>query len=100
MLKLLSRALAACAAAGAICLSTAAVAGPAPAAIATAVEKVLVDSAAAYSNGDFKGFIASYEVSPDTTYISGDKVITGYDAIAATYGARFAAKAEAPANSA
>lgn len=61
-------------------------------AVKAAVEKVLVDSAAAYSVGDFKGFMASYEVSPDTTYISGDKVIAGYDAIAATYAGRFEAR--------
>lgn len=98
MLQLFSRApagLAAVFAAGLLCLPAAAVAAPAPATVKAAVAKVLTDSAAAYSAGDFKGFMASYEVSPETTYISGDKVVTGYDAIAATYGPRFEGAAKA-----
>jgi uncharacterized protein (TIGR02246 family) len=70
----------------------AAQAAPAAPETAAAVGKVLTDSAAAYSAGDFKGFISSYEVSPDTTYISGANVIAGYDAIAKTYGGRFETK--------
>jgi uncharacterized protein (TIGR02246 family) len=65
---------------------------PAAPETAAQVAKVLTNSAAAYSAGDFKGFMESYEISPDTTYISGDKVIAGYDAIAKTYGGRFATK--------
>ncbi len=76
-------------AAGALMLAPVAQAQPAEPAVAAAVGKVLTDSAAAYTAGDFKGFIESYEVSPETTYISGDKVVTGYDAIAAAYGPRF-----------
>ena len=89
MLKLYPRAAAGLIAAGFLSLSGPAGAAPAPAAVTAAVEKVLSDSAAAYSAGDFKGFIASYEVSPETTYISGDQVIVGYDQIARTYAGRF-----------
>jgi len=95
MFQLFSRTsagIAAVIAAGVLCLPAAASAAPAPAAVKAAVEKVLTDSAAAYSAGDFKGFIASYEISPDTTYISGDKVITGYEEIARTYSGRFEAR--------
>lgn len=84
--------LAAMVAAGVLSLPAIAIAAPAPPEVKAAVEKVLTDSAAAYSAGDFKGFIASYEVSPDTSYVSGDKVITGYDEIARTYAGRFEAR--------
>lgn len=76
-------------AACAMMLAPAAQAEPASAETVAAVGKVLTDSAAAYSAGDFKGFMASYEVSPETTYVSGTKVVTGYDAIAAAYAPRF-----------
>jgi ketosteroid isomerase-like protein len=81
--------LAAAVAAGALILAPAAQAEPASPQVRAAVGKVLTDSAAAYSAGDFQGFMASYEVSPETTYISGDKVVTGYDAIAGVYRPRF-----------
>ena len=81
--------LAAAFAAGALMFAPVAQAQPASPEVSAAVGKVLTDSAAAYSAGDFKGFMASYEDSSETTYISGDKVVTGYDAIAANYGPRF-----------
>lgn len=88
MFKLPTR-FAAVIAAGALALPGLAAAAPASPEVKAAVEKVLTDSAAAYSAGDFKGFIASYEVSPETTYVSGDKIVAGYDAIAQTYAGRF-----------
>jgi ketosteroid isomerase-like protein len=78
-------------AAGALMLAPAAQAQSASPEVRAAVGKVLTNSAAAYSAGNFQGFMASYEVSPETTYISGDKVITGYDAVANTYRPRFQA---------
>ncbi|HEX8419740.1 MAG TPA: SgcJ/EcaC family oxidoreductase [Sphingomonas sp.] len=60
--------------------------------VAAAIGKVLNDSAAAYTRGDLAGFLASYERSPQTTYVSGTQVIKGYDAIAQTYADRFRRK--------
>jgi len=56
------------------------------------VTAALEASAAAWSRGDLHGFMHAYENSPATTYVTSHGVVTGYDAIEATYGARFAGR--------
>ena len=46
-------------------------------------------SAVAWSNNDLDGFMHSYEQSPQTIYVTGDKLVRGYEAIRAMYAARF-----------
>lgn len=67
---------------------------PASPEVRAAVGKVLTDSAAAYSAGDLKGFMESYEASPETTFVSGGRLVTGAQAIAGVYGPRFASGAD------
>jgi uncharacterized protein (TIGR02246 family) len=53
------------------------------------IRSVLHRSATAWSAGDLAGFMACYENSPDTLYLTGTKVVLGYDSIHAMYAARF-----------
>lgn len=59
-----------------------------------AVAKVLADSGAGWSRGDLDAFMDSYEKAPQINYVSGGKVIQGYDAIRAVYAPRFAKPGE------
>lgn len=65
-------------------------AGPALADDRAAIAKVLADSSAGWTRGDLDAFMASYEKAPQINYVSGGKVIQGFDAIRATYAPRFA----------
>lgn len=55
-----------------------------------AIQAVLDDSARGWNTGDLDRFMACYERGAATTYVSSGKVVIGFDAIRATYGARFA----------
>lgn len=55
-----------------------------------AVQAVLDDSMEGWNRGDLDRFMASYDKAPDTTYLSGSRLVTGFDAIRATYQQRFA----------
>lgn len=67
-----------------------------PAEDKAAIAKVLADASAGWSRGDLDAFMASYEKAPQINYVSGGKVIQGYDAIRETYAPRFAKPAEMP----
>lgn len=54
-----------------------------------AIAQALNDSAAAWTRGDITQFMALYEHSPATRYINAHGVVVGYDAIQASYAARF-----------
>ncbi|MDB6084482.1 MAG: hypothetical protein JWN43_2363 [Gammaproteobacteria bacterium] len=54
------------------------------------VRGMLDRSAAAWNARDLAGFIASYENSPDTTYLTPSQVVIGYTAIHKMYSDRFA----------
>jgi len=56
------------------------------------VTAALEASAAAWSRGDLHSFMRAYENSPGTFYVTHTGVVTGYEAIEAMYGARFAGK--------
>ena len=64
-----------------------------PAAAADALEgsitRSMQDSAVAWSNGDLDGFMRGYEDSPRTTYVTGGRVVVGYEAIRTMYRERF-----------
>ena len=60
-------------------------------AVRTSIVGSMQDSAVAWSKGDLDGFMSGYENSADTTYVTGSKVVIGYDAIRAMYRARFGA---------
>jgi ketosteroid isomerase-like protein len=53
------------------------------------IEDLLSRSAAAWSAGDLDGFMACYEESPATLYLSATRVIRGYEAIRTMYAERF-----------
>lgn len=58
-------------------------------AIAADIERLLSDSAAAWSRGDLDGFLACYEDGPQTLYVSAQGVVRGLDTIRDMYRARF-----------
>lgn len=64
-------------------------AGPALADDRADIAKVLADASAGWSRGDLDVFMASYEKAPQINYVSGGKVIQGFDAIRAMYAPRF-----------
>jgi uncharacterized protein (TIGR02246 family) len=57
--------------------------------VAQAIKQSLDASAAAWSAGDLKTFMKSYERAPGTRYVSSSGTIVGYDAIEAMYVSRF-----------
>lgn len=74
---------------GAVAMS-ASVSAEAPAAPTTQViQKSFDASAAAWTAGDLKTFMESYERAPGTRYVSSSGTIVGYDAIEAMYASRF-----------
>jgi hypothetical protein len=69
---------------------TASVAAEAPAVSpAQAIKQGLDASAVAWSTGDMKTFMESYERAPGTRYVSSGGIVEGYDAIEAMYLSRF-----------
>lgn len=74
----------------AIALTIGLMAGPALADDRDDVAKVLAEASAGWSRGELDTFMASYEKAPQINYVSGGKVIQGYDAIRAMYAPRFA----------
>ena len=54
-----------------------------------AMASVLDASAAAWSRGDLDGFMACYEVAPDTIYLKPEGPVRGFAAVRAMYAARF-----------
>lgn len=64
---------------------------PSEASVRTAIASVLDDSARGWNGGDLDRFMAAYERGPRTTYVSGGKVVSGFEAIRAAYQPRFAA---------
>lgn len=56
----------------------------------TAIAAVLNDSASGWNTGDLDHFMSCYEKAAGTTYVSGGKLVSGYDAIRAAYATRFA----------
>jgi hypothetical protein len=57
------------------------------------IREVLERSAAAWSAGDLDTFMACYEDSPDTIYLTASRIVCGYSAIRSMYAERFGADA-------
>jgi uncharacterized protein (TIGR02246 family) len=55
------------------------------------IKGVLERSAAAWSAGDLDTFMACYEDSPDTVYLTATQIVSGYAAIRSMYAERFGA---------
>ena len=53
------------------------------------ITRTLTESAAAWSGNDLGGFMEGYENSPQTTYVSGQRLVRGFGAIKAMYASRF-----------
>ena len=62
--------------------------------VRTSIVGSMQDSAVAWSKGDLDGFMSGYEDQPTTTYVTGGKVVVGYDAIRSMYRARFGGHGE------
>ncbi|MDH3734461.1 MAG: nuclear transport factor 2 family protein [Gemmatimonadota bacterium] len=62
--------------------------------LATHVERILDEQAAAWNRGDLEGFMSSYESSPETSYIGASGLITGFDGIRGRYAPLFEAGAQ------
>jgi hypothetical protein len=60
-------------------------------AVYSEVKGVLERSAAAWSAGDLDAFMACYEDSPDTVYLTAAQIVSGYAAIRGMYAERFGA---------
>jgi len=60
----------------------------------TLVTGILDAQAAAWNRGDLDGFMATYDRSPETTYIGATGLITGFDGIRARYAPLFEEGAE------
>ncbi|HEX7853517.1 MAG TPA: hypothetical protein VF503_07455 [Sphingobium sp.] len=54
------------------------------------VQAVLGKSAAGWNSANLDLFMSCYEDAPTTSYVSGDKVTQGFQAIRSVYGTRFA----------
>ena len=54
-----------------------------------AISQSLTTSAVEWSRNHLDGFMASYEDSPETTYVTAHRLVRGFDAIKAMYAARF-----------
>ena len=54
-----------------------------------AIEHVLQTSATDWSRGDLSAFMRSYENGPMTTYVGARGLVTGYEAIASRYAAKY-----------
>lgn len=53
------------------------------------ITRSMQDSADAWSRSDLNGYMKVYEQSPDTVYLTANKVVRGYDAIKTMYASRF-----------
>ena len=58
--------------------------------ITKAIKQVLDCSMSSWNAGDLAGFLDSYEVSPQTSYLNSDRIVLGYLEIAELYAERFA----------
>jgi ketosteroid isomerase-like protein len=56
------------------------------------IKGVLERSAAAWSAGDLDTFMACYEDSPDTIYLTATQIVSGYADIRSMYAGRFGAE--------
>lgn len=56
---------------------------------ATAIRAVLDAQVAAWNRGDIDGFMAGYDRSPATTFVSGDKVTHGWKTVRDQYAAKY-----------
>src|SRR5258708_34469018 len=54
------------------------------------IREVLDCSMAAWNAGDLAGFLDCYENSPDTSYLTSDRIVVGYVEIEKLYAERFA----------
>ena len=54
-----------------------------------AMTRVLQDSAAAWRRGDLDGFMASYERSPQTAFVTSSGVVRGWEALRDRYRKRY-----------
>ena len=64
----------------------------APDPIRLAISQSLASSAVEWSRNDLDGFMASYEASPETTYVTARRLVRGFGAIKAMYASRFGGK--------
>ena len=69
--------------------TAAAPAGPASGGDLPAMTRVLQDSATAWSRGDLEGFMASYERSPRTAFVTSTGVVRGWEAMRERYRKRY-----------
>lgn len=60
-------------------------------AVDSEIKGVLERGAAAWSAGDLDTFMACYEDSPDTIYLTATQIVSGYAAIRSMYAERFGA---------
>lgn len=58
--------------------------------IVQAIKQVLDCSMSSWNAGDLTGFLDCYEVSPQTSYLTSDRIVLGYWEIAEMYAERFA----------
>ncbi|HEX3816787.1 MAG TPA: hypothetical protein VHW03_00700, partial [Chthoniobacterales bacterium] len=56
---------------------------------AAAIRSVLDAQVAAWNRGDIEGFMAGYDRSPTTTFVSGDKVTHGWKTVRDNYAAKY-----------
>jgi ketosteroid isomerase-like protein len=68
-----------------LALATTAAAAPPPAADTAAIRKTLDDSAVAWSRGDLDGFMAAYEDSPETAFVTPQGVLRGWAPVRERY---------------
>jgi uncharacterized protein (TIGR02246 family) len=61
----------------------------APDSLRCEIEQVLDLSMNAWNSGDLAGFLDCYEVSPQTSYLTSDRIVIGYTEIASVYAERF-----------
>ena len=61
-----------------------------------AIVHALQDSAAAWSRRDLEGFMRVYAAAPSTSYVKGNVVLHGYEAIRTMYAQRFDDRSRLP----
>jgi len=58
-----------------------------------AVKAVLTGQEAAWNRGDLEGFMSGYWRSPSVRFVSGDRIVTGWNETLARYRKRYATRA-------
>ncbi len=61
---------------------------------ADAVKSVLMQQQAAWNRGDIDAFMAGYWKSPDVRFVSGDRIMSGWNETLAHYKARYPTRAK------